>query len=160
MSKQQIPQRVAWVAICCMLFALAGCNGKEVQPEKSVKTETKSPQEALKSLPTVTLTGVKLEDNGADHATRIIIAATGAFGSNVVQKTDPDRIIVILHNALVGEATKNIEVNDGTINRVEIDQLDTGKGKAVRLTIGLAGKTDYQVVPAEGAVMIDVRKRH
>jgi hypothetical protein len=68
-------------------------------------------------------------------------------------------VIVILHNAKKGQAPPGIDVNNGTINRVVIDQLNVGKGTAVRITIGLEHKTDYLVTPAANGLLIDVRKK-
>lgn len=153
------------LSIILIALAIAGCRGeveKAVQPQKpAAPTAPTAPTapEALKSLPTVTLTGTKVQQIADKPFERVVITASGAFGSNVVRKSDPERIIVIMHNAKIGEAPKSIEVNDGTISRVEIAQLDTGKGSAVRVTIGLAQKTTFEVVSAESALMIDIQKK-
>lgn len=142
-------------------LALAGCSGeagKSVQPGKPGKQAPAVTSEALKALPTVTLNGAKVLHIIDSPFERVVISASGTFGSNVVQKTDPERIIVILHNALAGEAPNSIEVNDETISRVEIAQLDTGKNPAVRITIGLLGKSTYEVIPAERSLNIDIKK--
>lgn len=163
-----------YAAISLFVLGAAGCKEESALTEKGVKTEEaakpieagktanqeKSTEtvDALKSLPTVTLTGTKVQENPAGSSIRVTISASGAFGSNVVRKSDPERIIVIMHNANVGEAPRNIDVNDGTVNRVEIAQLDTGKAPAVRITIGLNKKTTYEVSPGESALVIDIKK--
>lgn len=147
-------------AVCLAAFAVIGCSersGKDAEHEKA-PAPAENVTSQLKSLPTVTLTGTKIQENLIESAVRVMITASGAFGSNVIRKTDPERIIIILHNAKKGEAPPIIEVNDGAINRVEIAQLDVGKGTAVRITIGLDRKTDYVVTPAVNGLMIDVRK--
>ena len=160
-SKHEI-RRFLVSVICICVIALTGCKGgsdKVSQPAKeTAPVEIVSPED-LKSLPTVTLTGAKILENVVESAVRVEITASGAFGSNVVRKADPERIIVILHNAKKGEAPPGIDVNNGTINRVVIDQLNVGKGTAVRITIGLEHKTDYLVTPAANGLLIDVRKR-
>lgn len=157
-SKREI-RRYLVIIIC--VIALAGCKGgpeSVSQPEKeTASVKTMSPAE-VKALPTVTLTGMKILDNIVESAVRVELTASGAFGSNVIRKTGPERIIVILHNAKKGEVPPQIAVNDGTINTVDIAQLDTGKGTAVRITIGLEHKTDYLVTPAVNGLKIDVRK--
>jgi len=149
------------IIICLGVLALAGCKGGSEnvsQPEKeTASVKTMSPAE-VKALPTVTLTGTKILENIIQSGVRVEITASGAFGSNVIRKTGPERIIVILHNAKKGEVPRQIAVNDGIINKIEIAQLDTGKGTAVRITIGLDHKTDYVVTPATNGLMIDVRK--
>lgn len=150
------------LSIILIALAIAGCRGeveKAVQPQKPAAPTAPAAPEALKSLPTVTLTGTKVQQIADKPFERVVITASGAFGSNVVRKSDPERIVVILHNAKIGDAPKSIEVNDGTISRVEIAQLDTGKGSAVRVTIGLAQKTTFEVVSAESALMIDIQKK-
>lgn len=163
-----------YAVISLFLLGAAGCKEESAVSEKGVKSEetvkpieagktapqekTAATVEALKSLPTVTLTGTKIQENPAGPSIRINISASGAFGSNVVRKSDPERIIVIMHNANAGESPRNIEVNDGTINRVGIAQLDTGKAPAVRITIGLSKKTSYEVSSGESVLMIDIKK--
>lgn len=149
------------IAVCLGMIVTAGCkNGTEkaAQPEKeTTSVNTISPAD-LKSLPTVTLTGTKIQENMGESAMRVEITASGAFGSNVVRKSDPERIIVVLHNATKGNAPPVIEVNNGVINRVAIDQLSVGHGTAVRITIGLEHKTDHRVTPEGNGLIIDVRK--
>jgi hypothetical protein len=148
--------------ICLGIIALSGCKKgpeKVSQPEKeTAPVATLSPAE-VKALPTVTLTGTKILDNIIESAVRVEITTSGAFGSNVVRKAGPERIVVILHNAKKGQAPPGIDVNNGTINHVVIDQLNVGKGTAVRITIGLEHKTDYVVTPAANGLIIDVRKK-
>lgn len=160
-SKREIRRFLA-IIISLGVIALAGCKDgseKVPQPEKeTAPVETMSPAE-VKSLPTVTLMGTKIQDNVIESVVRVEITASGAFGSNVVRKTEPERIIVILHNAKKGQAPPGIDVNNGTINRVVIDQLNVGQGTAVRITIGLEHKTDYLVTPAANGLIIDVRKK-
>jgi hypothetical protein len=148
--------------ICICVIVLAGCKGgsdKVLQPVKETAPVEMASSADLKSLPTVTLTGTKILENVIESAVRVEITASGAFGSNVVRKDDPERIIIILHNAKKGEAPPIIAVNNGTINRVAIDQLNDGKGTAVRITIGLEHKADYLATPAVNGLLIDVRKR-
>lgn len=149
------------IVLCLGAISLAGCKGgseRVSQPEKDMAAGKPVSPADLKSLPTVTLTGTKIQDNLIESAVRVMITASGAFGSNIIRKAEPERIIIVLHNTKKGEAPPVIEVNDGTINRVEIAQLDVGKGTAVRITIGLDHKTDYVVTPAVNGLMIDVRK--
>lgn len=159
-SKHEI-QRLLVIVICLGVFVATGCKkgpDKAAQPgQEAAPTKTMSPEE-LKSLPAVTLTGTKILDNVIESAVRVEITASGAFGSNIVRKADPERIIVILHNAKKGQAPPGIEVNNGTINRVAIDQLNAGKGTAVRIIIGLEHEADYHVTSADNGIMIDVRK--
>lgn len=148
-----------YAAISLFLLGAAGCKEESTVSEKGVKSEEVAKQaESAKSLPTVTLTGTNIQEHPSASSVRINITASGAFGSNVVHKSDPERIMVIMHNARIGETSKSIEVNDGTIRRVEIAQLDTGKGPAVRITIGLNKKTAYKVIPAESALFVDIEK--
>ena len=157
-SKHEI-RRLLSIIIC--MLALGGCKGGSEnvsQPEKeTASVKTMSPAE-VKALPTVTLTGTKIRENILKSAVRVEITASGAFGSNVIRKAGPERIIIILHNAKKGEVPPQIAVNDGTINMIDIAQLDTGKGTAVRITIGLDHDADYVVTPAVNGLKIDVRK--
>jgi len=150
------------IAVCFGVIVTAGCKKgteKAAQPEKeTTSVNTMSPSD-LKALPTVTLTGTKIQENMSESEVRIEITASGAFGSNVVRKADPERIIVVLHNATKGNAPPVIEVNNGAINRVAIDQLNVGNGTAVRITIGLEPKADHVVTPAKNGLIIDVRRR-
>ncbi len=149
------------IVICLGVIGMAGCkerSEKVSQPENEIAPGKTAPPQDLKSLPTVTLTGTKILENVIESAVRVEITASGAFGSSVIRKTDPERIIIILHNAKKGEVPPQIAVNDGIINLVEIAQLDTGKGAAVRITIGLDHKTDYAATPAVNGLVIDVRK--
>lgn len=149
---------IVWVGV----IALTGCNGgSESVPQPEKETAFREPVSAadLKSLPAVTLTGTNIREDLLESGVRVEITASGAFGSNVIAKSGPERIIVILHNAKKGVVPPKIEVNDGVISRVEIAQLDTGRGTAVRITIGLEKKTDYVVTPSINGLMIDVRKR-
>lgn len=149
------------MAVSLVALAVAGCKGepeKAAQPQPVANTQETAAPEGSKSLPTVTLTGAKVEAGPDKASTRISITASGPFGSNVVPKSDPERILVVLHNAKAGDVPKNIEINDGTVSGVEVAQLDTGKGPAVRITISLARKTAHRVIPGESALMIDVKK--
>lgn len=155
---------VKFAAVCLIALLFAGCKEEGAQSEKGSKpgeaqapTEQVPAGEALKSLSTATLTGVKIEGGAGAPMTTINIAASGPFGSNVVPKTDPVRLIAVLHNATIGETPKSIDVNNGTVNRVEIAQLDTGKAPAVRIAIGLDKKTKYRVVPGESTLTIEVQ---
>lgn len=157
-------------AVCLMVLLFAGCKEEAAKSGKEVKTgeaqapaqapEISKPEaaaEAMKSLPTVTLTGVKIQSEPGAPSTKINIAASGAFGSNVVPKTEPVRLIAILHNATIGNAPKSIDVNNGTVKRVEIAQLDTGKAPAVRVTIGLDKKTAFRTIAGDSALTIEVK---
>lgn len=164
MNSKHFAHLLKLAAICLVALLFAGCKQEAANSDKGVKPgEAQAPAppgtagEALKSLPTATLTGVKVQSVAGEPTTKINIGANGPFGSTVVPKTDPVRLIAILHNATVGDAPKKIDVNNGTVNSVEIAQLDTGKGSAVRITIGLDKKTDYRTIPGESALSIEVK---
>lgn len=164
MIKNNIVRIAKVSAICLGAVVFGGCAEKTGQTENAAKPSLANPalpatHENPKALPEVTLTATKVEEYPADSVARVVIAASGPFGSNVVEKTDPNRIVVIMHNAKKGEAPQFIDVNDGTINRVEIDQLDTGNGTAVRITVGLDKKPEYRVTPAKSSLIIDFRKK-
>lgn len=151
--KHNIHQIIIMTA-CLAVIGIAGCKGKS----EASKPETAVTPAMIRSLPTVELTGTKILENPALSTVGVEIIASGTFGSNVVPKNDPERIIVVLHNATKGKTPPEIKVNNGTINRVAIDELNTGKGTAVRITIGLVHKSDYVVTPVTNGLMIDVRR--
>ena len=159
--KREIRRSVI-VIICFSIIALAGCKGgseKVTQPDKEMTSGNAMSPADVKSIPAVVLTGAKIQEDPDASAVRVEIMASGLFGSNVVPKTDPERIIIVLHNATKGDMPPNIKVNKGTINHLEIAELNTGKGTAVRITIFLDHKSDYRVTPADNGLLIDVRKR-
>lgn len=158
MIAQRNLHKLKGLAVFFALVAILGCKEEPppaAAPAKSLKPPT---AEALTSLPTVTLTGIKVQTDPQAPTTRVIISASGAFGANVIPKSDPERLIVILHNAEKGQAPAEIEVNDGVIKGIEIAQLNTGKQTAVRETIRLNYKTDYKVIPGESLLTIEIRK--
>lgn len=145
------------VAICLLPLSFAGCN-KPTQSGAVAKPAEATASQSPSSLPAVTLSGAKVLQDPASPTVQVLITASGSFGSNVIRKSDPERLIVIMHNAQIGEAPEAIEVNDGTINRIEIAQLDSGKGPAARITVGLLAKSEYRVVPGEGALTLEIKK--
>lgn len=161
MNSKHFAHLLKFAAVCLIALLFTGCKEEGAQSEKGSKPgEAQAPVpagETLKSLSTATLTGVKIQAVPGAPTTKILIAASGPFGSNVVPKTDPVRLVAVIHNASKGAAPENIDVNNGTVNRVEIAQLDTGKDSAVRITIGLDKKTEYRVVPGESALTIEVQ---
>jgi hypothetical protein len=110
------------------------------------------------ALPTVTLVGTKILETPGSPVVQVRIAASGPFGSNVTAQKNPDRLLIMVHNALVGKAPKSIEVNDGTINRVDIAQHKNGSQQAVGITVGLAGATSYRLVPEQSAVLLEIAR--
>lgn len=141
---------VKCLCISLIVFSFAGCKNKV---EKAV--QEKGPE----SKPVVTLTNVKVQNEPGMDQIKVIIATSGAFGYSVVPKSDPERIIAVIHNAKIGEFPNNIEVNNGTINKIETVQLDTGRGSAVRITIGLDRKTPHEPIPADGVLVIAIPKK-
>lgn len=138
---------------------LAGCMEPETPPaEKTPQPVAQDPENAIKASPTVTLVEAKAVKSPGSSSVRVHISATGPFGFNVIKKSDPERIIVIVHNAQIGNIPQIIEVNDGAISRLETAQLNTGRNQAARITIGLTGKADYQVVTDENAIMVDIKE--
>ena len=117
------------------------------------------PAPDLKTLPRVSLSEIEVGESEDGAVTRITITGGGTFVSNVIRKEDPERIILLIHNAEAGELAGSIEVNNGTVGRIEVAQLESGQGPAVRVTVGLAGKSDFRVVPAENALAVDVRRQ-
>lgn len=147
--------------VSLMALLLAGCVAKPdtPPPDKAPEPVAKDAAEAVRALPVVTLLEAKVIESANIPAKRVHITADGPFGSNVIKKSDPERIIVIVHNAQMGKVPQTIEVNDGTISRLETAQLDTGRSPAVRITIGLAGNADFKVVPDQSAIMVDISKK-
>lgn len=117
-----------------------------------------APRQDLKSLPRVSLAEINVQESEDGSVTRITIAGGGTFASNVIRKEDPDRIILLIHNAEAGELAGSIEVNNGTVGRIEVAQIESGQGPAVRVTIGLTENTEYRVVPADKELVVDVRQ--
>ena len=141
---------------------LAGCNGTphaSTPATSGLAPEKTEAAEALKTLPTTVLTGVKVQKKDGSPYVVVALSASGAFGSNIVEKAGPDRLIVILHNMTKGEAPPQIAVHDGTIEQIDIAELDTGKGPAVKVTIGLTGKTAHDRTTAENSLLLQIRKR-
>lgn len=118
-----------------------------------------APQQDIKTLPKVTLGELNVQESEDGAVTRITITAGGNFGSNVIRKENPDRIIMIIHNAVAGDLVGTLQVNNGTVGRIEVAQLESGQGPAVRVTIGLAGKNEYQVVPGDKSLNVEISKR-
>jgi len=164
MTLERARRLAACAAITLAAVFATGCNertaaslGGAAKQENAAPQGGATLQQTLSSSP-VTLTGTKVLEDGASPTLSVRITATGPFGSNVVEKSDPQRIMVIMHNATIGEAPGSIEVNDGTVGKVEIAQLDTGKNPAVRITIGLLGKVPFKVVPGESALQLEIGK--
>lgn len=164
MTFQRARRLAACAAITLLAASAAGCNEKTAASvDGAAKQESAAPlgaatlQQTLSSDP-VTLTSTKVLEDAASPTLSVKITATGPFGSNVVEKSDPQRIMVIMHNATIGEAPGSIEVNDGTVGKVDIAQLHAGKNPAVRITIGLLGKVPFKVVPGESALQLEIGK--
>lgn len=138
------------LCISLIIFSFAGCKDKA---EKAV--QEKGPD----SKPIVTLTNIKVQNDPGMSQIKVIIATSGTFGYSVVPKSDPERIIAVIHNAKLGDVPNKTEVNDGTINKIETVQLDTGRGPAVRITIGLDRKTPHEPMPADGVLVIAMPKK-
>lgn len=107
----------------------------------------------------MSLSEIEVGENEDGSVTRITIAGSGTFASQVIRKEDPERIILLIHNAEAGDLVGSIEVNNGTVGRIEVAQLESGQGPAVRITVGLAGKSEFRVVPAENALAVDLRRQ-
>lgn len=149
-----------YIGICLLPLAFASCNKQTTPTEPAAKSVATVVSEAPKALPFVTLSGIKVLPAPASPSLRVQIAASGPFGSNVIRKSDPERIIVIMHNAEIGKAPEKIEVNDGAISRIEIAQMDTGKGPAAKITIVLLVKSVFEVIPAESALILEIKKEN
>lgn len=153
-----------------ILLTVTGCKEKidtpVPSPERPATVAPPHPVEALspgapksgtlKAMPFVALTGLNIEGGTKSKLTRIVVKVSGNFLYNAVLKDNPGRLIVILHKTAKGKAPKKIEVNNGTVNKVEIVELDTGKGPAVRITIGLDRKIRYQAFPSNGSLVLDI----
>jgi hypothetical protein len=113
----------------------------------------------LESLQRINLTEIEVGESEDGAVTRITLAGDGPFGSNVIRKENPERVILLIHNADAGDLVGDIEVNNGVINRIEVAQLESGKGPAARVTVGLTGKSEFNVAPAENGLLIDFRRR-
>ncbi len=77
---------------------------------------------------------------------RITIQGTSPLTYTVFKRTDVPRIVVDVHNADLGELTRIIEVDNGTVKKIKSTQFDNGEGKVSRIEIGLEKIVDYQVV--------------
>jgi len=180
MNFKNYRQMVAITGTVFMLFIFSGCKGKTDAPPPSaekpaVQAKPVPPEkpagtsEALKpggptsgihgAMPSISLTGLKITEDDSRNLTMFHITLSGDFLYNVVQKADPDRIMVVLHKTTKGKAPEKIEVNNGTISRVEIAELNTERGAAVRITIRLTGKTTYDVLPLDKALYISVLRK-
>jgi hypothetical protein len=153
-----------------LLLTATGCKDKidtpAPPPERLSTGAPPHPVEALspaapkpgtmKTMPSVVLTGLKILGGPQSDLTSIDIKASGNFLYNVVLKDSPGRLIVVLHKTARGKAPEKIEVNNGTVNRVAIAELDTGKGPAVKITIGLDRKIRYQAIPSNGSLLLNI----
>lgn len=149
--------RAALLVMSGVMLVVAGCKGKEALPGTSLQVESKPSPDASKQLPKVTLTGADLTEDAVNHCYRINISASGTFNANVIEKADPDRIVVIMHNAEKGIVPSISQVNNKTIKSIETAQLDTGRGPAVRITITLTGAALYRTVSSDGSMVIEVK---
>lgn len=148
----------ACAAITLLLLGVAGCKENSVVAEKTAANQPEPGMSDPPKLPVVTLAGAKVLQDAGSPTEVVQISATGPFGSNIIPKQDPDRIVVIVHNANIGDAPARVEVNDGTITNLEIAQLNSGKGPAAKITIGLTAKTEHRVVPGESMLSVEVKK--
>lgn len=135
--------------VALMLLSFAGCKEQEGKAVKETQGE---------ALPEVTLTDVKVDNASGAGATNVVIVASGTFQYSVVPKSDPERIIAVLHNTKTGNFPKALDINDGAISKIETVQLDTGRGPAAKITIHLKHKTPHEVVPTPGVLMITLPK--
>lgn len=154
---------VKLAAVCVVALSFCGCTGKTKEPEKMAAAPAPVAQapmtlEQVNALPPVVLTGLKVIAVEGAPVTRIDIGASGAFGSNIVPKRDPVRLVAMVYNAEIGKAPKSIEVNDGTVKGVRIDQVPSGDRSAVRVTIELVKETMYRLTPGESAVSIEIKR--
>ncbi|MBI5307562.1 MAG: AMIN domain-containing protein [Planctomycetes bacterium] len=173
---EKFKRMITIISVFLVLFSFAGCKEKPDKPMPPEKPalQTKpfppekpaAPSEALtpggakpgtlKTLPFATLTGLKINEDHTRNLTTFHINLSETFIYNIVQKADPERIIVVLHKTTKGKAPGKIEVNNGTVSYVEITELNTGKDAAVRITIRLTGKTTYDVFPSDNALDITI----
>lgn len=150
-------QVIMILLVAVVLFT--GCKEKDKASKQSEPPQKQADQVAARIVQPLVLEGIKIEDDPALQAKKVIITASGPFQSNVVPKADPDRILVVMHNTTVGKNAGTIKVADGVIGSLETVQLETGKDPAVRLTIALQTKAAYKVIPGEGSLVIALRKQ-
>jgi hypothetical protein len=117
------------------------------------------PAPKLEGLQRVKLTEIEVGESEDGAVTRITLTGDGPFASNVIRKENPERIILLIHKAEAGDLVGAMEVNNGTVGRIEVAQLESGQGPAVRITADLLGKIDYRVAPADKALALDIRRR-
>jgi len=162
-------QMIRIAGVFLILLSFAGCKekvDKPAPPEKPLmQTELPEPKEPLKqespqpeTMPAVTLTALKINEDYTNNLTWLDISASGTFLHNIVLKEHPERIIIVLHNTKKGKAPSKLTVNNGTITEIGIDELATGKGAAVRITVGLSRKTDYKVHASGEGLIMNIRR--
>lgn len=167
----EVLKTITILGVAIILYCFTGCKENIDKPKSSEKqpaaqAELPKPKEPLNqepprpaAIPSVTLTAVKINEDYANNVTWIDIRASGTFLYNIVQKESPERIIIVLHNTIKGKAPEKITVNNGTVDEVKIDELNPGKGAAVRMTISLTRKTVYGAHPSNGTLKITIPRK-
>jgi N-acetylmuramoyl-L-alanine amidase len=77
-----------------------------------------------------------------DH-TRIVVDLTGEASHSTRVLTDPDRIVVLVVGGTIGDADVATPVGDGLVDRVRINQLNSG----AQVVVDLAAPSPHTVFP-------------
>lgn len=77
-----------------------------------------------------------------DH-TRIVVDLTGESQYSTRTLTGPDRVVVLVVEGEMGEAPRNTPVGDGVVDRVRLNQLESG----VQVVVDLPKVSAYSVFP-------------
>lgn len=100
----------------------------------------------------------RIEVSEDQERSRITIQGTSPLTYTVFKGTDVPWIVVDIHNADLGELTRIIEVDNGTVKKIKSTQFDNGAGKVSRIEIGLEKIVDYQVVKDGDRLIIYVNR--
>ncbi|MDY7031321.1 MAG: AMIN domain-containing protein, partial [Thermodesulfobacteriota bacterium] len=129
-------------------FFVFACSPKSIQ----VKSGSDSIEEKKANI----IQDLQVSDE-ADR-TRLTVQAANPMTYTVFRPDDNAKIVLDIHDAVFEKQEEVIEVNNGTINKIESRQYDNEAGKVARIEIGLDRIVDYEVIKDAEKLVVYVNR--
>ena len=136
------------VSVITFIFLIVACSPKSLH----VKSELDSHEETKLSI----IQDIQVSEEA--ETTKLTVQGTHAMSYTVFRPDNNAKIVLDIHDADLEKRVGDMEVNNGTINRVKTTKYDNESGKVARIEIGLDRTVDYRVVKDGTKLLVYVDK--
>src|SRR3990172_4562974 len=137
MRSEAVLKKISIYAVLCLVSIVTACSpiARQVRPEQPVEAASID----------------KIEVGEVDGRSLLTIKSTAAMQGNytVVKNVEPPKVVIEMPNVEPANFGGPIDVNDGTIARIETSRMD---GKGTRIEVFLSALTEHEVKVNDNAL--------